>query len=251
MGPVEQAIEQAASPEEQVEDPKAAEIRRLFHCTAYSLADKDLRESVMDGISYIITACWLAGAAEMGRKVVTEIEVLHNLFGEGDRQKVISVMSVCIQPMMSHWFRKIEKQDKELARILAPRPELMTNPVTPEQEKKTIEGTLTFLLGRRRHKLIKDALDLETQHREDFPEEGDPRRWWYSMMLLSKLLEALGGKGFVNWKKTTFPVRDDADIAWVPSVDWPNFLTDAVKVSQAEDAGIAAFYQTRNEFRGA
>ena len=235
---------------EQMDSTKADEVRRLFEGMAFSLADNELRESVMDGVSYIISACWLAAAAEMGRMVVTEIEQLRNLWGEGDREKAFSVMAVCVLPIMSHWFRTREKYDRELAEMLKDRPELIKEPVGPEEERKSVEGMVDFL-GRGGEDAVKLAVNMDLQHREAHPEEGEGKPWWYTILLLSKLLEALGGQGFVDWDKTSFPVREETDIHWIPEVDWPNFLADAVTVSRAEEAGIKAFYDTRNEFRGA
>jgi hypothetical protein len=172
----------------------------------YQAVDKDLDR-------FYTHSSWVSGASILAQSVVERVNSLKHAWGKGGKEKALTLTEVCVQPMISIYFRSIEKQlehpdDAKLEYL--------------KEGKKGAMSNILNILGTMSEEKIMDFLNLDTQYKyeEDFRELREKTReegvsLWYASLLMSKLRKAVGFSEYVNWDKQTFPVKQESDFSFV------------------------------------
>jgi len=158
---------------------------------------------------------WCHGATILSNSLVEVVNVVRKAWGKGDVNRAITLTEVCIQPMMSIWYRNFyakvggEFSDDQ-----------------KREQKQTAMSNVFMLLGIGSNVRVMDGkvsrflnLDAQWNYQEDHREEREKQgeegtSLWYSTLLTSMIQRALGYKGFINWRKQTFPVTQHSDLCF-------------------------------------
>jgi len=166
-----------------------------------------------------IYCAWLGGASFLAYHLITKAESIKKLWGKGDEQKVISLYEVCVQPMISIWFRHVEKQ-REIFKE------------TKLQGKKNAISNTLDLIGSYSEEQVRDFLNLDIQYnyeedfakkRENTGEEGIST--WYATLLIAKIKEAWMSKKLILWDEQVFPIKQSSDYSFAKQAS----LTDIIE----------------------
>ena len=172
----------------------------------YQAVDKDPE-------SFHLYSSWVSGAKGLAQTLVKEVDSLKGAWRKGDKEKAIKLCEVCVQPMISIWFRNIEKQlehpDNEKTEYV-------------KEAKRTAMANILNILETKSEEKIRDFINLDIQYKyeEDFRELREKTgekgmSLWYASLLMSKLRKAVGFNEFINWDKQTFPVKQESDFSFI------------------------------------
>jgi len=198
--------------------------KRILDPTTKRLINR-VGEAVGDGHYCNVYCAWFAGASFLAHSFVTEVESVKRVWGKGDEQRAIPLYEVCVQPMMSVWFRQVE------------RPKEIPESVKFQGKKNAISNVLD-LIGNHSEEKVRDFLNLDTQYnyeqdfaevRKNTGEEGIST--WYATLLIARMKEAWGFEGIIQWDRQVFPIKESNDYSFTR---WAS-LTDIVEPT---DIGI-------------
>jgi len=192
--------------------------KRILDQTTKLLVNR-VYEALDDRYYRGVYCAWFAGATFLAGPLITRVECIKKLWGKGDEQKAIPLYEVCVQPMMSVWFRQVE------------RPKEIPENVKFQGKKNAISNVLD-LIGSYSEEKVRDFLNLDTQYnyeqdfaevRKNTGEEGIST--WYATLLIARMKEAWGFQRIIQWDRQVFPIKESNDYSFTR---WAS-LTDIVE----------------------
>jgi len=182
--------------------------KRILDQTTKHLINR-VYEALDDRYYRNMYCAWFAGATFLAHPLITKAESVKKVWGKGDEQKVIPLYEVCVQPMMSIWFRHVEK------------PKELPEKVKLQGKKNAISNVLD-LIGSYSEEKVSDFLNLDTQYnyeqdfadaRKNTGEEGIST--WYATLLIARIKEAWGFKKIIQWDKQVLPIKQSSDYCFM------------------------------------
>jgi len=185
--------------------PESKELRILKQTDNHLI--KRVYQVIDDSYYRNIYCAWLGGASFLAYHLITKAESIKKLWDRGNEEKVIPLYEVCVHPMISIWFRYVEKHKG-------------ISEATKLQGKKNAISNTLDLIGSYSEEKVRDFLNLDTQYNyeEDFAEVRESTgeggiSTWYATLLIAKIKEAWMSKKLILWDEQVFPIKQESDFS--------------------------------------
>jgi hypothetical protein len=196
-------------------DEIAELLRQKYKITGY----------VADHYEYMAHMAWLIGATSAAQALIREVDLVKSAWGKGDELKTLSLIKVCTPHMISVWLGGIDRQlrltgdarrveyESAASSMLSVINKFM--PVGPPGTADTMAQD------------VKSAIDMDKQWIWGNDSGGAPLI--YARLLLSKALEACGGR-CIDWRKLSIPVESVQQFLDSAALLEPGLLGDSQRL---------------------
>lgn len=155
---------------------------------------------------YFHTYCaWFVGAGGLAQTLVEEVDTIKKAWDKGDTDRAVALCELCVEPMISIWYDKLEEKIKHLQE-------------DREKALRIAMSNVLNLLGTYSQNKIRDFLGWDIQHRwENKRKEVRQRKGeagmslWYCFLLISKAEEICDMPPLIDWDRQTYPITHSGD----------------------------------------
>jgi hypothetical protein len=157
---------------------------------------------------------WYTGAKLLALDLISEVDCFKAKWGKGSKQQALSLLKICMLPMMSTW---------HMAYSLSP--EITMEEL--ERLKRRDIHNMNVMTGVGPPNAVRDFLNMDKQFAYDIDKEDQP----YLYLISSRAVDALSltpPTSIIDWDKQKFPIEDRStlDLGVLP----PQFSRRAVQL---------------------